>query len=641
MPTCLTRILSVAVLFLAGSAVAAEIDTTKLNTKVDVPVRDAAGKPIAPAEAKATVYVFVSFDCPVSNSYASALAELSKEYAAKGVAFVGLCPCDLSASEVAKQAKDFHLGFPVYKDDAFAATDALKAQTTPEVFVLDRHSKLRYRGRIDNGFYARLKKSPQVTSYDLRNALDDVLAGNSVRVPATASVGCPIVRERPAANPNAAVTYHRDVAPILQRSCQGCHRPGEVGPFSLTNYKQAVNWASDIKDYTQSRKMPPWKPSEAAHAFADDRRLSDRDIATLAAWVDAGMAEGNPKDAPPPAEFAVGWQKGQPDLVLTVPSDFTIGPSGTDIFRCFTLPTGLTEDKYVVAYEVRPGNPRVVHHTLNFIDTVGRGRALEAEQQAKDKNAKNLSDFGPGYSRRMGVGFLPRGGIGGWAPGQQPHFAPDGVGFYLPKGSDIVLQVHYHRTGRVETDRTQIGFYFAKKPVTKTIEPVIISPSLNNVLNFFIPAGAERYPIKGSIWLANDATIYSVMPHMHLIGREIKVTMTPPGGKPETLIAINDWDYNWQETYYFKTPLHVKAGTRFDIEGLYDNSRKNPFNPNDPPRLVRFGEQTTNEMCFGFLQASGERPGPVQWYLDEAKTRLVPSRRGLGSPPRPAGAPGQ
>ena len=257
---------------------------------------------------------------------------------------------------------------------------------------------------------------------------------------------------------------------------------------------------------------------------------------------------------------------------------------------------------------------------------------MEREQQERDKDATDLADHGPGYSRRMGVGFLPRGGIGGWAPGQQPHVVPDGVGFALPKESDIVLQVHYHRTGRVETDRTQIGLYFSKRPVARTIEPVVISPSIRNPFNFFIPPGVEEYPIKGSIWLAQDCTVYSVMPHMHLIGRRISVRMTPPGGKTETVIAIKDWDYNWQETYYFKVPLRVKEGTRFDIEGIYDNSRNNPFNPSDPPKMVRFGEQTTNEMCFGFLQTTGDKPGQVRWYLDEAKRILMPPRRGSVRP---------
>jgi hypothetical protein len=610
---------------------AADANVTKLNTRIEaLPLRDADGKPVKLPVATATVVVFLSFDCPVSNSYAAPLADLAKEYGPKGVTFVGLDSTDAPAEEAEKQAKEWKLGFPIYRDANCAAADSLKAETTPEVFVLDRHSILRYRGRIDNGYYARLKKNPQVTAHELKEAIDDLLAGKSVRRPATPSIGCPIVRPAVAvrtSNPPPRITYYRDVAPILQGHCQGCHRPGEVGPFRLDDYKQAVKWAADIKTYTQDRAMPPWKPAVAAHRFADDRRMSDKDIATLAEWVDAGTPEGDPKDAPPPAKFVSGWQLGQPDLVLTPPEDFTIGASGTDLFRCYVLPTGLTEDRYVIAYEVRPGNRRVVHHTLNFIDTAGRGRALEHEQQEKDAEAgADLEDHGPGYSRRMGVGFAPRGGIGGWAPGQQPHFVPEGVGFALPKNSDVVLQVHYHRTGRVETDRPQIGLYLAKKPVQRTIEAVVISPSIRNPLNFIIPPGLSDYRIKGSIWLADDCTLFSVMPHMHLIGRRITVTITPPDAEPATLIAIKDWDYNWQETYYFKEPLRLKAGTRFDIEGVYDNSRGNPFNPSDPPKLVRFGEQTTNEMCFGFLQCSGDKPGPVRWYIDEDKKILMPGR---------------
>jgi hypothetical protein len=632
-----------AALVFASPALAVGPSTDKLGSKIDLPVRDAAGRPARLPEATATVVVFLSFDCPVSNSYTAPLTELARELGPKGVAFVGLSPTDATAAEVEKQAKDFGIGFPVYKDDQLRAADAFKAETTPEVFVLDRHHVLRYRGRVDNGYAARLKKNPQTTRHELRAALDDLLAGRPVAVPATNAVGCPIVRERPAPAAGAAVTYHRDVEPILQRSCQGCHRPGEVGPFSLMTYKQAANWSSDIKEYTQNRKMPPWKPVEGL-PFTHERKLTDKEIATLAAWADANCPQGDPKDAPPPAKFAQGWQLGPPDLVLTVPGEFTVGPSGTDLFRCFVLPTGLTEDKYVVAFEVRPGNPRVVHHTLNFVDTAGRARALEEQQREKDQDATDLQDFGPGYSVKMGVGFPRPMNISGWAPGQMPRYLPDGIGYSLPKNSDIVIQTHYHRTGRVEKDRTQLGLYFAKKPVERTIQPLVIGPKLRTPLDFLlfhIPAGNNHYVIKGQIWADDDCTVYSVMPHMHLLGREIKVTMTPPDGPTTTLVAIKDWDYNWQETYFFKEPIRVKAGTRFDLEGVYDNSRNNPNNPFDPPRAVRFGEQTTNEMCFGFLQATGDKPGPVYYYIDEAKTIRMPPRRGPVAPAAQGGPAGK
>jgi hypothetical protein len=351
--------------------------------------------------------------------------------------------------------------------------------------------------------------------------------------------------------------------------------------------------------------------------------MSDRDIATLAAWVDGNTPEGNPKDAPPPVEFPKGWQLGTPDLVLTVEDDFQLGPTGDDHFRVFVLPTKLTEDKYVTAVEVRPGNARVVHHTLLYTDTKGRGANLQSQYQKKIKDTPPTGhgalDVGPGYVSGMGVGFLPDGSIGGWAPGQMPRYLPDGTGMLLPKGSDVVMQMHYHRNGRREKDRTSIGLYFAKKPVDRPYQGGVLSGGFA----FKIPAGNAKFPLRGSGNVSGDFTLHSVMPHMHMLGKEIKVTLTPPEGKPMTVLAIKEWDYNWQETYILKTPLEVKAGSRIDVEAIYDNSAGNPNNPNDPPVDVTYGEQTTNEMCFVFLGGTSSRPGtrlPVSMFAAKKKT---------------------
>ena len=423
------------------------------------------------------------------------------------------------------------------------------------------------------------------------------------------------------------MTYYRDVLPILQNNCQSCHRPGEVGPFSLMTYRQAVNWATDIKDYTQSRQMPPWKITEGI-AFTNDRKLADKDIDTLAAWVDDGTPEGDAKDAPQPKKLVEGWMHGKPDLVLEAPADFVVGPGGRDIFRCFVLPTGLTEDKYVVGLEVKPGNPRVVHHTLNFIDTAGRACALEAAAQQKEKDKKEGDfDRGPGYSQSMGIGFLPSGAIGGWAPGQMPNLLPEGYGWRLPKGSDVVIQVHYHRDGRVEKDRMRIGLYFAKK--TDGMKP--FKGGVIAGMFLAIPANNGNFKVTGTAKATEDCTVYSIMPHMHLIGRSIKVTMKPPDGDTKTLLAIKEWDYNWQETYFLKEPLKVKQGTVFTVEAVYDNSAKNPNNPNNPPRVVTFGEQTTNEMCFIFFGATSN---------STQKAPILPDRLGGGlRGGRPRGEP--
>jgi peroxiredoxin len=621
----LAIVVSSCFLVAAVSRAGATASADKLNKKIDnVSFKTADGKTFALRdlkEKKAIVAVFFSFDCPVSTSYSQTLAILAGSYEDRGVAFIGIVPGDeLDAARVARMAREYKIPFPVLSDSRLAAADAFKAEITPQAFVLDHNFVLRYRGRIDNGYAARLKKNQQITSHDLRAALDDLLAGKPVGTPVTEAVGCSIVRERKASATGGKVTFYRDVLPILQNRCQTCHRPGEVGPFSLLTYKQAVNWAADIKEYTQSRRMPPWKPTDGV-PFHNERKLTLKEIATLAAWVDGATPAGNPKDAPAPRRFPQGWQLGKPDLVLTPAADFQVGPSGNDIFRCFVLPTRLTEDKYVAAVEVRPSNPRVVHHTLQFIDTSGAGRKLEQAEQARKKGAGEL-DLGPGYSSRMGIGFLPRGAVGGWAPGQMPRYLPEGTGHFLPKGSDIVMQVHYHRDGRLEKDRVAIGLYFAKKPVQKPFKGMVLRGGGKGLSPFFtIPAGSSSHRLDGSIWVYQDCTLYTVMAHMHMIGKKIKVTITPPGEKSLTLLGIDEWDYNWQETYILKKPLHIKAGTRFDVEAYYDNSRSNPNNPFHPPRAISFGEQTTNEMCFVFLGATNDTTGRVRFGRQPPKTQ--------------------
>jgi hypothetical protein len=276
------------------------------------------------------------------------------------------------------------------------------------------------------------------------------------------------------------------------------------------------------------------------------------------------------------------------------------------------MPTNLDDDVYVSAVEVRPGNPRIVHHALLFIDPFRQGRKLEQAAQLREKD--NLGpDVGAGYSTSMGVGFSPRGGgLSGWAPGQVPRHLPDGTAFLLPKGADVVMQVHYHRVGRVERDRTTVGLYFAKKPVQRRVQGVVVAGGQAGVGFFLIPPGKDGFVVKGSTWVEDDCEIYSVLPHMHLLGKKIKVTLTPPGGPTQTLVAIDDWDYNWQETYFFEKPIKVKAESRLDIEAVYDNSAGNPNNPNSPPRLVMFGQQTTDEMCFGFIGATSDKPGRIK-----------------------------
>src|SRR5918993_31335 len=377
---------------LAGLAVAGvgiadtAVTSDKLGKKVEPALVDAAGKSVNLADLKgekATVVVFLSFDCPNSNGYTPTLIDLHNTFSGKGVKLVAISETELTADELAAKVKEYKFAFPVFPDPKLAVADAFKATITPEAFVLDHNLVLRYRGRIDNLFTDRLKRSQMVTDHDLRNALEDVVAGKPVRTPITRAVGCGIGTREAVVKAPTRVTYHKDVAPLLQKHCQTCHRPGEVGPFSLLTYKQAVNWAEDIKEYTANRKMPQWKPTEAAFAFHDERKMTDAEIKTLASWVDGGTPEGDPKDAPSPLKWTDDWALGKPDLILSPDDDFHLGASGGDNFRCFVLPTKFDEDKYIIGYEVRPGNPRIVHHTLNYWDITGKARELAKKAQEK------------------------------------------------------------------------------------------------------------------------------------------------------------------------------------------------------------------------------------------------------------------
>jgi peroxiredoxin len=591
------------------------------------------------AGTRATVVVFLSFDCPMCTGYAKSLAELAAAYADKGVKFVGLCPTDDEPARIAEQASEYKFGFPIFRDQALRATSALGATTTPQAFVLSAKGEIEYRGLIDDGYARRLVPNRKVMERYLDSAIAAVVAGKPVAVPETKAIGCRIALPRAAAQAGTGPVYYKDVLPILQAHCQVCHRPGAVGPFSLSTYKQAVVWADDIKEYTRNRSMPPWKP-RGGKEFVGDRRLRDADIETLAKWVDAGCPEGDPASAPAPRKFTDGWALGEPDLVLEMPEEFVLGPTGRDVFRVTVLPTGLKEDKYVTAFEVRPGNARIVHHAVNFFDTTGSGmRAQQLAQTAEKKKSKpGDPDTGAGFSSGMLPGLRlnaadlfaskpPIGPLGGWAPGVVPRHLT-GTGLLLPKGSDLVMQLHYHRNGKLEKDRTKIGLYFAKAPVERPLLGLVVPGSFKMDKRVgglgYIPAGDANFAARGSWYALEDCTIHMLMPHMHLLGKSVKMTMTPPGGKAQLLIDVPEWDYNWQEVFFLAEPIKAPAGTRFEIEAVFDNSAANPRNPHSPPSDVRFGEQTTDEMLFGMFGATKDHPkSGLPFVISQGPFKLV------------------
>jgi hypothetical protein len=376
-------------------------------------------------------------------------------------------------------------------------------------------------------------------------------------------------------------TFNRDIAPILWKNCAGCHRPGEIGPFSLLTYRDAAKRADFLAEITESRRMPPWKPEPGFGSFHDEQRLTDEEIRRIADWAEAGAPEGDAKDLQPAPKFTEGWQLGTPDLVLKMPEPFGVPSAGRDIYRCFVIPIPIDSDWTVAAVEFRPGNRRVVHHALLFLDSLGAARARDA------------ADPGPGYGSFGAPGILPTGGLGGWAPGAIPRPLPDGIGRFLRKSSDLVLQVHYHPDGKPETDQSAVGIYFTRTPARKIMGGIAVrSRDIN------IPPGERRHHVAAqSDPLPADVHVIGITPHMHYIGKEMKVVAQVPDGRTIPLIWIKDWDFNWQGQYQYKSPVDLPKGSVIKLDAYYDNSEANPANPSKPPKRVRWGEQTTDEMC--------------------------------------------
>jgi hypothetical protein len=306
------------------------------------------------------------------------------------------------------------------------------------------------------------------------------------------------------------------------------------------------------------------------------------EIQTIARWADSGAREGNPKDLPAAPKFTEGWQLGKPDLIIEMTEPFTVPAGGRDVYRCFVLPTGLKASRTVAAVEFRPGNRRVVHHARFYLDTTGAARK-------KDKK----DGLGPGFRTPGGtVGVPISGNLGGWVPGTTPCFLPAGMGRRIARNTDLLLLVHYKPAGKEEKDQSSIGLFFNKTPPKRIVRGlVLVEPRLR------IPAGERSYRRTASYTLPVDVHAISIGPHMHLLGREMKVTAVLPDGKKQPMIWITDWDFNWQGQYQFKTPVALPKGTILHMEAFFDNSSDNPHNPNSPPKLVRHGERTIDEMC--------------------------------------------
>jgi hypothetical protein len=421
----------------------------------------------------------------------------------------------------------------------------------------------------------------------------------------------------------APVTFADTIAPLVYDNCVTCHRPGEAAPFSLITYDDVRKRGAMIAKVTQSRFMPPWQATHGYGDFEGERRLTDEQIQAIAKWVSQGMPQGDPARMPPLPKFPEGWRLGTPDLVLQMPATFDIPASGPDVFRNFVIPSGLTEDKWVRAVEFRPSARRVVHHALySYV----RGGALKASDGA---------DGRPGFPGLSPIGVrgnvAPAGPLGGWAVGASPRFFPDGVALPLAKGSDIVLQMHFHPTGKAEREQSTIGIYFADRAPERRVAQLQMPGLFGVGAGIDIPAGEQAYAINSSAVMPVDVRLYTASPHAHYLGKEFKATATLPDGSTRPLLWIQDWDFNWQDGYNYKQPVVLPKGTRIDVKIVYDNSAQNPRNPSSPPHRVWWGEQSTDEMgSIGFMLMPVRPEDTVAWQQFAAqwqRTTLVDALR--------------
>ena len=368
------------------------------------------------------------------------------------------------------------------------------------------------------------------------------------------------------------VTFTRDVAPIFYNRCVECHRAGEVAPMSLITYNEARPWAKAIKQKVVDRSMPPWLASLENTHFKNDRRLFQKEIDTIAAWVEAGAPKGNDEDLPAPPKFEQGWAIGKPDAVIALDEDVAVPADGVIPYKYLTVQTHFNEDKWVQAAEIRPGNRKVVHHIIVFVQEPGAKNELSGEG-------------------RGGRGFK----LCGFAPGEQPKTFPPGTARLIKKGSKLTFQMHYTPNGEATTDRSYIGLIFSKTPVHK----FALTGTATNA-RFVIPPGDGNYEVRSSWTAIDDVRIIELMPHMHVRGKDFTYTAVYPDGRSEVVLQVPKYDFNWQLLYQFKDPLFLPKGTRLDCVAHFDNSAKNKYNP-DPSKEVRWGDQTWEEMMIGWF----------------------------------------
>jgi len=518
------------------------------------------------SEAKVVVVAFLGTECPLANLYQPKLAELAKKFEGQGVAFVGInSNYQDSITEVGAHAQRHNTPFPILKDAGNEVADQFEAVRTPEVFVLDADRAVRYRGRIDDQFGVGYQK-PEANRNDLQLAIEELLAGKTVSKPVTEAIGCLIGRvKRP--SPSGEVTYSNQVARILQARCVECHHEGQIAPFSLTNYNEVVGWAEMMQEVIHERRMPPWLAAPEHKEFKNNPSLSAEEIETIDRWVKNGCPEGNPADLPKQGDYAQGWGISKPDEVFYMrDKPFTVPAEGVVSYQIYEVDPGFKEDRWISQAEVKCGNPAVTHHVIVFIQAPG-GDRFGAPQMA-------------------------------YAPGMTPRRFEKGMAIRAPAGSKLIFQNHYTPNGTEQQDMSYVGFVYAD---AKDVTHEVTGASCGD-LSFKIQPNDGDFKVVGRKIFLRDTMLLGINPHMHVRGKSFKYELELPDGTRQVLLDVPRYDFNWQLWYMLKEPRLIPKGSRMICTAHFDNSANNPANP-DPSQEVTWGEQTWDEMMFGFYSS--------------------------------------
>lgn len=526
-------------------------------------------------DVRATVVCFLGAECPLVQLYSPRLAAFANQFAAQGVRFVAVnSNRQDTVDDIRNYLSKHPLPFPYVRDEGNVVAEQFAATRTPEVFLLNSEMEIIYRGRIDDQYEPGINR-PAATHNDLRNAIEQALAGQPVAVANTSAVGCMIGKVRrpvtPPTETTAQVTYCDQVVRVLQKHCIECHRAGEIGPFALDSYEEAVGWADTSLEVIDNGRMPPWHASSEHGSFANARDMSAADKEIIRQWIAAGMPKGDESQMPEPAKFASLWADGQkPDLEIAMRAEpYKVPAEGTVEYQYFVIDPGFTEEKWVKAAQVIPGNRSVVHHAIVFIRP-------------------------PDDQPFRGVGWLTA-----YVPGQRMIPMPPGHARRIPAGSRLVFQMHYTTNGTEQEDLSKVGVIFADpKDVT---DEVITLIGIDQ--EFEIPPQAANHDVKGRVrWMPKDGKLLAIAPHMHVRGKSFELSAEKHDGST-TLLNVPQYDFNWQHSYVLSQPVPLADITNLNFTATFDNSEKNPFNP-DPTQWVNWGDQTWEEMAVVFLEVS-------------------------------------